>query len=86
MSMGALDAYGYRAGPPSTPGGAAIVAETQIGQGHELSAAVMGKMPFGVDNPLFWLLVLFLVFTGWIYLGGSFGIKRIGSISAKVGK
>lgn len=82
----AADAYGYNSWRPQVPGGMSIAAETQIGQGNELSGAVMGKLPLGLNNPLFWLLVLFLVFTGWIYFGGSLGIKKIGSASVKVGR
>lgn len=88
MTMGytAQDTYGFRSWSPATPGGIAVMAETQIGEGHELSGAVMGRLPLGINNPLFWVLVGVLVFTGWLYLGGSFGIKKIGSASLKVGR
>ncbi len=84
MDTSATSAYGWKGW--GKPDGTTISAETQIGMGQDLSAAVMAKLPFGHNNPLFWLLILFLVFTGWMYFGGSFGIKRLGSVSAKVGK
>lgn len=38
------------------------------------------------DNPLFWLLILFLLFVGYVGFLFDFSVKRIGSVNLKGGK
>ena len=85
LDQTAQGAYGFNSWTPAIPGGVAIIPETQVGN-DGAPGAVLDKLSFGHNNPLFWLLVIFLVFTGWLYASGAFGIKKIGSISAKVGR
>ncbi len=39
----------------------------------------------GFNNPLFWVLVLALIFVGWIGVEFGFDLKRIGGASMHVG-
>ncbi len=81
----AQGAYGFNSWTPAMPGGVSIIPETQVGI-EGAPGAVQEKLPLHWGNPLFWLLVLVLVFTGWMYLGASFGVKKIGSANLKVGR
>ena len=78
----AANAYGFsHAGNPV----ADIMAETTVGAGTDGGFAG-GSLGIGTSNPLFWLLILALVFTGWIFGAFDFGVKRIGSVSVKAGR
>ena len=77
----ALSAYGFAGGVPSDP---SVKGETSVGTALDIpSGAALPKLPLHWDNPLFWVLILVLIFTGWVYggfnLGGGAGIKKIGS-------
>lgn len=77
----ATGAYGFVHG--GTPVGS-IMAETNVGvTGTPFDAGALG---LGINNPLFWLLVLVLVFTGWIFGAFDFGVKNIGSVNLKAGR
>jgi hypothetical protein len=75
-------AYGFVHG--GTPVGS-VMAETSVGADFDLPFTGE-SLGLGTSNPLFWLLILFLVFTGWIFGAFDFGIKRVGSLSVKAGK
>lgn len=75
-------AYGFIHG--QTPVGS-IMAETNIGAEGAVPFT-SGTLGFGVNNPLFWLLILFLVFTGWIFGAFDFGVKNVGAVSVKAGR
>jgi len=78
-------AYGFVHG--TTPVGS-VMAETNIGGKGDVGIPDFGgrQLSLGAGNPLFWLLILVLLFTGWIFGAFDFGIKRIGSVSVKAGK
>lgn len=62
-----------------------VQAETQVGaDGVDLAGS--SSLSLGTQNPLFWLLILFLIFTGWIFGGFDFGVKRIGNVKVKAGR
>ena len=79
-------AYGYSAWSPSLPGGMAIMPETSVGVSGDIPGAVLPKLPLGIHNPLFWLLVLALVWSGYVYGAFDIGFKKLGSSSIKVGR
>lgn len=81
-AMNAYTAYGYSGLMPSR---ADVAPETQTGTGIGIPAGAIPKLPLGWNNPLFWLLVLFLIFSGYLYGGFSIGLKRIGSNTVKIG-
>lgn len=81
----ASGAYGFGSWTPSVPGGMAIMPETQVGESGNVPGAVMGKLPLHTGNPLFWLLLLVLIWTGYIYGGFNFGVKKIFKGSVGVG-
>lgn len=85
MDQTAQGAYGFTSWTPAVPGGVSIIPETQVGN-TGAPGAVLDKLPFGKDNPLFWLLLIFLIFTGWLYASGSFGVKKLVAVSGKVGR
>jgi hypothetical protein len=77
----ASTAYGFSAWTPAYPGGAAVLPATDIGE--HIPSGVLPKMGFGFQNPLFWVLILFLIITGYLTIGFDVGLKKIGSF--KVG-
>ena len=79
-------AYGFNAFSPSIPGGMAIMPETSIGMSGDVPGSVLPKLPLGHQNPLFWLLVLALVWSGYVYGAFDIGFKKLGSSSFKVGR
>ena len=81
----ATGAYGFGSYTPAVPGGVSIQPETQLGAIGEIPGAVLTKTGLGHQNPLFWILVFALVFTGYLYGGFDIGIKRIGRETLKVG-
>lgn len=84
MDQTAADAYGFISYTPAYPGGLAVASATDVGHNgapHE----VLPKMGFGHSNPLFWVLVLILVITGYLTLGFNVGIKRVLKGGLKVG-
>lgn len=81
----AMGAYGYNSWTPAIPGGMAVMPETQVGTSGNVPGAVMGKLPLHAGNPLFWLLLLVLIWTGYIYGGFNVGVKKIFKGSVGVG-
>jgi len=79
-------AYGYSSYTPSLPGGVAIMPETNVGVTGNIPGAVLPKLPLGIHNPLFWLLMLALVWSGYVYGAFDIGFKKLGSSSIKVGR
>lgn len=62
-----------------------VQSETQ--SGNDGNFALLGpNLSFGPQNPLFWVLILALIFTGWVFGGFDFGVKKIGGVNVKVGK
>jgi len=83
----ASGAYGFGSWSPSVPGGVAVMPETQIGSVADIPGQVLGKLgPHPMQNPLFWLLVLALIWTGYVYGGFNFGLKKIGSTRTRIGR
>lgn len=78
----AAGAYGFIHGATPVPG---VMAETSVGA--DFSAPFeTNTRGFGLDNPLFWLLILALIFTGWIFGAFDFGVKRVGNVRVKAGR
>lgn len=75
-------AYGFVHG--GTPVGS-VMAETSVGADFDMPFDTE-KLGLGLNNPLFWLLILILLFTGWIFGAFDFGIKSVGNVSVKAGK
>ena len=79
----AAGAYGFMHG--MVPVGS-VQAVTQ--SGSEGAPTVVGapSLSLGMDNPLFWLLLLVLLFTGWVFgaFDFMFGVKKIGSTRLSV--
>lgn len=75
-------AYGFVHGGPQV---GSIMAETSVGADIDVPFN-SEKLGLGTSNPLFWLLILFLVFTGWIFGAFDFGVKRIGSVNVTAGR
>ena len=86
MTDTAASAYGFNGWVPSVPGGTAVMAETQVGSSGDIPSGAMGKLPLHWNNPLFWLLALVLVWTGYLYGGFDIGVKKIGSTRVKLGR
>ena len=82
----ASGAYGFTGYTPVTPGGVAIMPETSVGVSGNIPSGVLAKLPIGHQNPLFWLLLLALVWTGYVYGAFDIGFKKLGSTSIKVGR
>ena len=79
-------AYGFNAWTQSLPGGMAVMPETAVGVSGDIPGAVLPKLPLSWHNPLFWLLVLALVWSGYVYGAFDIGFKKLGSSSIKVGR
>lgn len=76
----AYSAYGFAGGTPNDP---SVMGETSVGSALDIPSGAGPALPLHWGNPLFWLLVAVLIFSGWLYggfnIGGSGGIKKIGS-------
>jgi hypothetical protein len=78
----AFGAYGFNSHTSAYPGGGATLPMTDVGAGN-IPSGVLPKLGFGPSNPLFWVLILFLIITGYLTFGFDLGFKKIGSL--KVG-
>ncbi len=78
-------AYGFAAYTPAQPGGMSIMPETHIGVTGDIPGAVLPRLPLSWHNPLFWLLVLALAWSGYVYGAFDVGFKKLGSTSIKLG-
>ena len=74
----ATNAYGYAAYSPAYPGGASVLPMTDIGD--NVPSGVLPKLGIGFQNPLFWVLILFLIITGYLSIGFDLGLKKIGNL------
>ena len=84
MDLTAAESYGFQSYTPAFPGGLAVASATDIGQQgipHEIET----KLGFGTSNPLFWVLLLVLIITGYLTLGFNVGIKRVLKGGIKLG-
>jgi len=81
----ASSAYGFSAWTPSVAGGTAVMPETNLGATGDVPSLALPDIPLLGGNPLFWLLVLFLIWTGYVYGAFDVGIKKIGKAGVKVG-
>jgi hypothetical protein len=81
----AAGAYGFMHG--NSPVGD-IMAETSVGANLDANVPSInaGNLGLGMDNPLFWLLILALVFTGWVFGALDFGVKRVGEVRVTAGR
>ena len=82
----AAGAYGFNAWTPAMPGGIAIMPETAVGVSGDIPGPALPKLPLSYHNPLFWVLVLALILTGYLYGGFDIGLKKVGNISLKGGR
>lgn len=82
----AQGAYGFTTWTQAVPGGLAVMPETQVGSTGEVPSGALAKLPFHWDNPLFWLLLAVLVWTGYIYGGFNLGVKKLTKGTFKVGR
>jgi hypothetical protein len=84
MEQTAYDAYGFISYTPAYPGGLAVANATDLqqqGMPHEVAP----KLGFGHENPLFWVLIIVLIITGYISLGFNVGLKKIFKLGGKLG-
>lgn len=77
--------YGFTSYTPAYPGGLAVANATDVGNMKSLPHEISMPMGFGPSNPLFWILILFLIITGYATAGFNVGLKRVFKASGKVG-
>jgi hypothetical protein len=75
----ATSAYGYAAYTPAYPGGASVLPVTDIG--INTPAGILPKLGMGPSNPLFWVLVIFLIISGYLSIGFDIGFKKLGKLN-----
>lgn len=80
----ASEAYGFISYTPAYPGGLAVANATDLGPGG-MPSEISLPLGFGPNNPLFWILILFLIFTGYITAGFDVGFKKLFKVGGKVG-
>jgi len=81
----AQGAYGYSGSGLNANGGTAMVQE-QPGVANATAGSLMPDLSIGWNNPLFWLLALFLVWSGYVFFGFNFGVKKVFNESLKIGR
>ncbi len=81
----AQGAYGFNSWTQAVPGGISVMPETQIGVSGTVPGAVLPKLSFSWGNPLFWLLIFALAWSGYVYGAFDIGFKKIGRTSVKLG-
>jgi len=84
-SYTANGAYGFTGYTTATPGGVAVMPETNIGVSGSVPGGVLPKLPINWHNPLFWLLLFALAWSGYVYGAFDVGFKKLGSTSIKLG-
>lgn len=84
MEETAAGAYGFQSYTPAYPGGLAVARATDMGAAG-MPAEVSLPLGFGPNNPLFWILILFLIITGYVSAGFNLGVKKLFSVGGKVG-
>jgi hypothetical protein len=80
-SMTAGGAYGFSAWNPSPQ----QIPETQVGVSGDIPGGALPSLPINWHNPLFWVVALFLVWSGYVYGAFDVGVKKIARTSFKVG-
>jgi hypothetical protein len=81
----AAGSYGFNSWTTAAPGGVAIMPETSVGVSGVIPGAALPKLPFSWHNPLFWVLLLALVWSGYVYGAFDIGVKKLVKTSFKVG-
>lgn len=84
MEQTATDAYGFISYTPAFPGGLAVANATDV-QSAGIPHEVLNGMGFGPSNPLFWVLILVLIITGYATVGFDFGLKKVVKGGLKIG-
>lgn len=82
----ASGAYGFNAWTPAHPGGVAVMPETQVGVSGDIPGPALPSLPLSWHNPLFWVLFLALILSGYLYGGFDIGLKKVGNLSLKGGR
>ncbi len=82
----AAGAYGFAGWTTAVPGGVAVMPETAVGVSGDIPGPALPKLPFSWHNPLFWVLLLALAWSGYVYGAFDVGVKKIGSTSVKLGR
>lgn len=85
MDSTASDAYGFISYTPAYPGGLAVANATDVGNGAGVPHEVTKSLGLGTSNPLFWVLILVLVITGYLTVGFDFGLKKVFKGGLKIG-
>lgn len=81
--MSASAVYGFQSAIPISPG----TQDNAVGSTPSYNDIV--QLPQGVphfDHPLFWLLILALIFTGYVFGVFEVGVKHIGDVKVNVGR
>lgn len=84
MEETAAGAYGFISYTPAYPGGLAVANATDMGA-QGMPSEISLPLGFGPQNPLFWILILVLIFTGYVTAGFNVGFKKIFSLGGKLG-
>lgn len=86
----ALGAYGFSSYSGVPAGGMSLgvtgtMPETALGVSGNVPGASLPSLPINWHNPLFWLLILALVWSGYVYGAFDIGFKNLGSSKFKLG-
>lgn len=81
----ASGAYGFSTWTAAPAGGMAIMPETNVGVSGNVPGPALPSLPINWHNPLFWLLMLALVWSGYVYGAFDIGFKKLGSGRLKLG-
>jgi hypothetical protein len=79
MDGTAFGEYGFNSHTSAYPGGGATLPMTDVG--NNVPSGVLPKLGFGPQNPLFWVLILILILTGYLTVGFDLGLKKIGKLN-----
>ncbi len=83
--MTAAGTYGFGSySPESSPTAFAQTASGAAGEGVSQIASTIGGLGH-TSNPLFWLLLLALIWTGYVFGEFEVGMKRVGKAGVHVG-
>lgn len=87
MDQTAADAYGFQSYSPAYPGGLVVAPQTTTGDtgGDPVPSISLPRLPLGHQNPLFWVLLILLIITGYVAGGFDVAIKKIGKVGVHVG-
>jgi len=88
MDQTAADAYGFQSYSPAYPGGLVVAPQTTVGESganDPVPSISLPRLPFGHQNPMFWLLIILLIVSGYVAGGFDVAIKKIGKAGVKIG-